>query len=73
MFNAHLLTFTFLVCQNKIPGMLNSSPHSILVKRQIIKLRLNPGSSALDLNDPIVKSEILKKVSPEFKWFLFSA
>lgn len=53
--------------------MLNSSPHSILVKQQIIKLRLNPGSSALDLNDPIVKSEILKKVSPEFKWFLFSA
>lgn len=51
--------------------MLNSSPHSILVKQQIIKLRLNPGSSALDLNDPIVKSEILKKVSPEFKWFLF--
>uniref|UniRef100_A0A3P8NWG4 C-type lectin domain-containing protein n=1 Tax=Astatotilapia calliptera TaxID=8154 RepID=A0A3P8NWG4_ASTCA len=51
--------FRFLSCETSLPFVCYNFPPP--VKQQIIKLRLNPGSSALDLNDPIVKSEILKK------------
>ena len=48
--------------------MFNFSSHPFPEKKQVVKMRLKVEDS-VDLNDPDVKAEILKKVSVEFKLF----
>ncbi|XP_031144372.2 L-selectin-like [Sander lucioperca] len=45
-------------CETRLPFVCYSVP---AVMRQTIKLRMKPGDPSLDLNDPAVKADILKK------------
>ncbi|XP_074480750.1 C-type lectin domain-containing protein 38-like [Sebastes fasciatus] len=45
-------------CEKRLPFVCYSLP----VKRQVVRLRMKPEDSSLDLNDPAVKADILKKL-----------
>ncbi|XP_037615500.1 secretory phospholipase A2 receptor-like [Sebastes umbrosus] len=45
-------------CERRLPFVCYSLP----VKRQVVRLRNKPEDSSLDLNDPAVKADILKKL-----------
>ncbi|XP_037613984.1 secretory phospholipase A2 receptor-like [Sebastes umbrosus] len=45
-------------CERRLPFVCYSLP----VNRQVVRLRMKPEDSSLDLNDPAVKADILKKL-----------
>ncbi|KAM7377631.1 hypothetical protein PAMA_014100 [Pampus argenteus] len=45
-------------CDEKLPSMC----YSIIVKKHVVKLRMKLEDSSVDLNDPAVKADILKKL-----------
>ncbi|KAM3591052.1 uncharacterized protein V6R79_021472 [Siganus canaliculatus] len=52
----------FLSCDTTLPSVCHS-----LVHRQVVKLRMKPGDSSVDLNDPAVKAAVLKKLQDRLK------
>ncbi|XP_045919907.1 neurocan core protein-like [Micropterus dolomieu] len=53
----------FLPCETRLPFVCYSFP----VKRQAVKLRIKPEDSSVDLNDPAVKADMLKKLQDRLK------
>ncbi|CAK6965264.1 macrophage mannose receptor 1-like [Scomber scombrus] len=50
-------------CEDRLPFVC----YSITVKRQVVKLRMKLEDSSVDLNDPAVKAQILKKFQDRLK------
>ncbi|XP_042257510.1 secretory phospholipase A2 receptor-like isoform X2 [Thunnus maccoyii] len=55
--------WTFKSCEERFPFVCYSIP----VKRQVVKLRMKVQDSSVDLNDPAVKANILKKFQDRLK------
>ncbi|CAJ1086590.1 macrophage mannose receptor 1-like [Xyrichtys novacula] len=53
----------FLRCGRRFPFVCYSSS----VKRRVIKLKMSPGDPSVDLNNPAVKADILKKLQNRLK------
>ncbi|XP_044039308.1 snaclec 3-like isoform X2 [Siniperca chuatsi] len=56
----------FLPCETRLPFVCYSVPPPP-VMRQVVKLRMKPQDSSVDLNDPAVKADILKKLQDRLK------
>ncbi|XP_044198487.1 macrophage mannose receptor 1-like [Thunnus albacares] len=54
--------WTFMSCGERFPFVCYSIP-PVPVKRRVVKLRMKAQDSSVDLNDPAVKADILKKAS----------
>ncbi|XP_028330949.1 macrophage mannose receptor 1-like isoform X2 [Gouania willdenowi] len=52
----------FLSCEEKLPFVCYSIPHAYR-----LQLKITSGNSALDLNDPAVKKDLLKKLEERLK------
>ncbi|KAM3590489.1 uncharacterized protein V6R79_010924 [Siganus canaliculatus] len=52
----------FLSCDTTLPSVCHGPLH-----RQVVKLRMKPGNSSVDLNDPAVKAAVLKKLQDRLK------
>ncbi|XP_067436961.1 C-type mannose receptor 2-like [Thunnus thynnus] len=57
--------WTFKSCEERFPFVCYSIP--VPVKRQVVKLRMKVQDSSVDLNDPAVKANILKKFQDRLK------
>ncbi|XP_041821650.1 macrophage mannose receptor 1-like [Chelmon rostratus] len=55
--------WTLFPCDRKLPFVC----YSTRVIRQVVKLRMKPGDSSVDLNDPAVKEDLLKKFQDRLK------
>lgn len=55
-----------LPCERKLPFVCYSVPQTPVMK-QVVKLRIKPGDPPVDLNDPAVKADILKKLQDRLK------
>ncbi|XP_067436905.1 C-type mannose receptor 2-like [Thunnus thynnus] len=58
--------WTFMSCGERFPFVCYSIP-PVPVKRWVVKLRMKVQDSSLDLNDPAVKANILKKFQDRLK------
>ncbi|XP_038585694.1 C-type mannose receptor 2-like [Micropterus salmoides] len=56
-------SWKFLPCETRLPFVCYSVP----VRRQAVKLRLKLEDSSVDLNDPAVKADMLKKLQDRLK------
>ncbi|XP_044039306.1 lymphocyte antigen 75-like [Siniperca chuatsi] len=56
----------FLPCETRLPFVCYSIP-PLPVMRQVVKLRMKLEDSSVDLNDPAVKADILKKLQDRLK------
>ncbi|XP_044196699.1 snaclec echicetin subunit beta-like, partial [Thunnus albacares] len=58
--------WTFKYCEERFPFVCYSIP-PVPVKRRVVKLRMKVQDSSVDLNDPAVKANILKKFQDRLK------